>query len=170
MSVRGWASAALGALALTLVVTACGGDESSAGTKKDPQEAGLEFAQCMRENGVPDFPDPDENGRFTITPESGGRDLGSAASRRAQEKCRHLLARMQPPELSDEEKAEMQDKALEFARCMRKHGIDIPDPDFSRESGGVAVELPKDFNPEDPKFQEAQKACGEILGEPAGGP
>ena len=29
---------------------------------EDLEEQGLAFAQCMRENGVPDFPDPQVNG------------------------------------------------------------------------------------------------------------
>ena len=39
------------------------------GTKATPQQttARLEFAQCMRKNGVPDFPDPSPNGPLVDT-------------------------------------------------------------------------------------------------------
>jgi len=44
------------------------------------QEAALEFAQCMRANGVPDFPDPTPNGPLIDTsriPSAAGRGARS---------------------------------------------------------------------------------------------
>src|SRR5688500_9115305 len=31
---------------------------------EDPEDAALAWSQCMRENGVPEFPDPDSEGRI----------------------------------------------------------------------------------------------------------
>ena len=44
--------------------------------------------------------------------------------------------RFEPP--SEEEQEKMQEQALEFSKCMREHGIDMPDPQFS-EDGGVTI-------------------------------
>jgi hypothetical protein len=49
---------------------------------------------------------------------------------------------------------------LAFAECMREHGIDFPDPQF--DGGAVMVGGPG-IDPEDPEFQAAQEACGELL-------
>lgn len=47
-----------------------------------------EFAQCMREHGVPDFPDPNANGLMDI--QSAGIDPESDAYQSAEEACHSL--------------------------------------------------------------------------------
>ena len=183
MKHRGWASASAAvalALALALVAAGCGGDEGGAegvaslgdttsesddatgtsGEQRDFREAALEFAECMRKNGV-DMPDPDESGMFEITPETQP-DPNDPTFRRAQERCGKILENARPPELSEEDRQELEEQTLAFARCMRKQGIDVPDPGQS-EGGGFSLELPEDFDPKDPKFQKAQEACREHL-------
>ena len=68
------------------------------GDKVTPQQrtARLQFAQCMRDNGVPDFPDPTPNGPLIDTnriPSLAGKDprsdLGLNA---AMQKCRDFAA------------------------------------------------------------------------------
>ena len=168
MTLRVWASAAsvaLAALALTLALSACGGEgEADAGasgktkTASERREGALAFARCMRENGV-DHPDPNEEGLFEITPESS-LDARSESFRRAAETCRkHLSELPEPPALSAEERERMEELALAFARCMRKHGVDMPDPQFGKQGGGFAMELPDDFDPSDPDVREAEQAC-----------
>ena len=171
MTTRGWAGAAVAALALTLALAACGGEASARGggsgsgtgtaasAENDRYEAALEFAECMRKHGV-DVPDPDEQGRFAITPE---QNVDREEFQEAQEECGNLLP--PPPELSEEERQEMEDAMVEFARCMREHGIDVPDPKSRGEGGGFALELPGDLDPNDPEFREAQDACQPILEE-----
>ena len=59
------APAAATLAAVTLLVAACGsssGNGTTAGT--DSQQAALAYAQCMRANGLPDFPDPGPDGTF----------------------------------------------------------------------------------------------------------
>jgi hypothetical protein len=54
-------------------------------------------------------------------------------------------------------------KLLNFAKCMRSHGIsDFPDPSSNglRLSGGPN----SDLNPSNPTFQRAQTACQHFLG------
>jgi hypothetical protein len=55
----------------------------------DQQQASLEFAQCVRENGVPDFPDPLQGEPLVDTNKipSTGTDAGMAALDDALPKC-----------------------------------------------------------------------------------
>jgi hypothetical protein len=52
--------------------------------------------------------------------------------------------------------------ALAYGRCMRQHGIDIPDPQVDAD-GGLDMELPRAVNRDDPKYQAADQACGRYL-------
>jgi hypothetical protein len=179
MYIRGTAGAALAALAVTLVLGGCGGDESepqvaslgeqapaettpSEGASEDPEEAMLAFAQCLRKQGI-DVPDPGD-GPVRIGPAGGGRASESERREfeRANKECRPLLEKIRPPELDPEDRAALQDGLLNFARCMREHGVDVPDPDFSGNGGAFRIG-PGNVNPDDPDFQAAQKACRKHL-------
>ena len=46
---------------------------------------------------------------------------------------------------------------LDFAQCMRDHGVDMPDPQF--EGGGAKVTMREDKGADPQKQQDAQKAC-----------
>jgi Pectinacetylesterase len=102
------------AVALTLALAACGGssdsegvastnttgqgttdgaqgsgdDGSTTGGEQDPQEAALEFAKCMRDNGVPNFPDP--VGGF-VTDSARDLDADPAVFEAAWKACESLL-------------------------------------------------------------------------------
>jgi hypothetical protein len=143
---------------IVLALAACGGggDSGGAGSSadQDRQEAALEYAKCMREHGV-DFPDP-VNGRF----EFKGTPRDQRKMDEAQRACRHILEDAAPP-VDEEQQAAEREAALEFAKCMRKHGIDMPDPTFP-EGGGMLMRMPKGAE-RDPDFQDAQRACQPIL-------
>jgi hypothetical protein len=65
------------------------GAGSSAGTSGlDPKEALLAFAQCMREKGIPDFPDPVDEG---INLGGTGIDRNTPEFQAAQKACETLL-------------------------------------------------------------------------------
>jgi hypothetical protein len=55
--------------------------------------------------------------------------------------------------------------ALAFARCMRQHGINMPDPKFSENL--IEQRLPTRAEQNSPKFKAAQQACQKYL--PNGG-
>lgn len=117
------------------------------------EERLLEFAQCMRDNGV-DFPDPvveaDGTIAFGLRPGSGsgqdgeglqaiGRDPDLPAARAACSGIIEGLALGPGAQSFDETRVELTDRLLEFAQCMREHGVDIADPDpnvFSPGGGG----------------------------------
>ena len=66
--------------------------------KMDPEqvEQARQFAKCMRENGVPDFPDPQADGAIRIEGGPGtGIDPGSQAFKDAHAKCEQYMPRRQ---------------------------------------------------------------------------
>lgn len=71
--------------------------------------------------------------------------------------------------------ADIEEAALEFAQCMRDHGVtDFPDPSFTEGGGGIIVAGPDGedpgFDPQSDEVQEAFEACGEVLERAAFGP
>ncbi|MGH9125374.1 MAG: hypothetical protein ACRDZ8_11715 [Acidimicrobiales bacterium] len=116
----------------------------------------LQYSQCMRKNGVPDFPDPNSQGLIQVNAGPGsGLNPRSPQWQAAQKKC----AKYAPGgDLTPKQQAAQQAQLLKFSKCMRAHGIsDFPDP----SNGGLALKggPGSDLNPNDPGFQNAQKAC-----------
>jgi hypothetical protein len=157
---RGLLTAA--ALGLALLAGACGSDDGGgdgrAAKAADLQAGALKFARCMRDHGI-DMPDPKTgaNGNVMIQAGPAGKlKPGDPAFERAQKACEHFLPQRQ--NMTPAQEQEAQERMLKFARCMREHGIDIPD---SAASGGpVRIGGPgSDVDPRDPAFQRAQKAC-----------
>jgi hypothetical protein len=59
-----------------------------------------------------------------------------------------------------------EDPALEFAQCMRAHGVpSFPDPS---PGGGIQIGARSGINPFSPAFKSAQASCQKLL--PGGGP
>jgi hypothetical protein len=146
-----------------------GGDDTQQNDEtQDPEEAALAWARCMRKEGV-NVPDPEvgDGGSITIRPGSGGGALRQGNREKfeaATKKCGTPFGDAEPPRLSDEDRQELQDTMLEFARCMRENGADVPDPDFSQGGGGFFRVGPGEgLDPEDSTFQKAQKACEHIM-------
>ena len=119
------------------------GRSRSAGenARKDPQEAALAWAKCMRENGI-DVPDPevDDGGGLTIRP---GRRRPGARRHRLREVpegaggMRRALRRLRAGRRSRTSSARScRRRCSSSLRCMREHGVDMPDPEFSGEGGG----------------------------------
>jgi hypothetical protein len=98
-----------------------------ASTATDHEKA-VQFAQCMRNNGVRGFPDPDASGKLTIDAIANGSalDTSSAAFKQAISACKDL----EPPGFTgDKRSPEQQKAALMFAQCIRDNGVkDFPDP------------------------------------------
>lgn len=88
----------------------------------------VKFAQCMRANGVGDFPDPGPSGQFTIDAIANGSGVNttSAAFVQALAACRTL----EPAGFTGAARSsQQQSAALQFARCIRANGVpDFPDP------------------------------------------
>jgi hypothetical protein len=105
--------------------TAAGSDGGNASA---PREQAVKFAECMRSNGVRDFPDPDASGTFTIETIANGTsiDTNSPAFRQAITACKDL----EPAGFTGAGRTpEQQQAALKFAQCIRDNGVkDFPDP------------------------------------------
>jgi len=93
----------------------------AASSSVSKREKGVKFAECMRGNGVPDFPDPNPNGEFVY-----GVSVTPAVFTKAVEACKAL----EPPgSVSAQRSSKQQSLALKFAQCVRKNGVpDFPDP------------------------------------------
>ena len=126
------------------------------------EEGVLDFAQCMREEGV-NFPDPtfdiDGNPQFDNLEIENEEEFESAF-----ENCEDILRNALPEQfdLDPEVEAALVDASLEFSQCMRDQGIDFPDPkpgefgffafrdadiDFTSEAVQNAFEICQPENP-----------------------
>jgi hypothetical protein len=56
-----------------------------------------------------------------------------------------------------------QEKALKFAQCMREHGVDMPDPQTTKDGGGMVIGGPGMSKVAKPTMERAQRACQKIL-------
>jgi hypothetical protein len=156
-----------------------GGDDTSGpgGGRIDDsemQDAMLEYAQCMRDNGI-DMPDPEFNGEGGVSlglGPDGGIDPESEEFKAAEEECQPILEEARPDvQLSPEEQAEMQDKLTAMAECMRARGHDMPDPQVA-DDGGVMIRSEAEAagpggpggGPPDEEFEQDMEECSEEAG------
>jgi hypothetical protein len=161
--------ALLAAAALGLLASACGGDSSSDGVAQvdttDTTTTGSEtpdgsgsadpaaYSACMRENGVPNFPDPESDGGFMLN--DAGIDGDSPQFEAAAKACRESSP---AAALSAADRAEFREQALTYAACMRENGVtDFPDPQ------GDELLVGRGADENSPQFQEASEACEELL-------
>jgi hypothetical protein len=165
-----WTPAALLAILLlaALALPACGGngdDEQGGGdglSEAEVQDAGLNYARCMREHDI-DVPDPQPGRMSRLVDPELANDPGF---READEDCRKHLEGL-ASELDEEQRRKFEDARLEFSRCMREKGFDVPDP---RSAGGAEQANPLgELDLEDPRVQQAMDACGERLPDSIGG-
>jgi hypothetical protein len=137
-------------VAFSLLAAGCGAGRSpgvatvasstTAGTTTTTQNGLLAFSQCMRSNGMPNFPDPQRfvggNVKLTI------RQLGASGPQfqAAMNACTHLLPNggSGSQETAQQQRTQLAD-GLSFARCMRSHGVSsFPDP---TAQGQLTVEM-----------------------------
>jgi hypothetical protein len=129
-----------------VLLTACSGTSSTAGTAGSP--AAVSYSHCIRSHGVPGFPDPAGNGAI---PKTTAQALGVSSARLqvAQSACQQLL----PAAASSQQQAQQCMQAgvcpqalvqqmltadRSFARCMRAHGAaNWPDPTIDAEGRPV---------------------------------
>jgi hypothetical protein len=129
----------LGSLALTALIGAscstvpAATDTGTAGGTSSRKAATnlrkeVQFAQCMRSNGVSNFPDPDASGQLTIEAVMNGSGVNTNSSvyTQAFSACR----RLEPAGFTGSTRSPLQQEAaLRFAQCVRANGVsDFPDP------------------------------------------
>ena len=188
----------LGTLALIVLVSACGGggggnqvatlggdsasgasDNNGSGSDHEPteqerQDAFRKYAQCMREHGV-EMADPQFNdgGGVTINggPAAGSEQQDPQEFEAADKACqKHLKGVVdgRKKNIDPEQEQKMKEQALAFAKCMREHGVDMPDPQFDSDGGRFSIALGSPGgggpDPNDPNFQKAQETCSKKVG------
>jgi hypothetical protein len=103
----------------------------------------------MRENGVPDFPDPNAQGRFRGL---GHEQQDDPQFRAATEACGDLAPGGEHEKLGDPAFVE---QMREFSQCMRENGLpDFPDPDAQGRLRGPGHE-----QQDSRQFRAAMAAC-----------
>lgn len=158
----------LAALAVCFIAVAACGSSSKPRSSSTPSGSGsagaqaVRFAQCMRSNGVQNYPDPSSGRRQSID----RIDPNSPAFQTADRACRKYAPNGYggPPAPS----AAQLRFALAFAHCMRAHGLSqFPDPLGTAPDGpnftlGRGEYFPNIGTSElqSPAFKQAATACG----------
>ena len=143
---------------LALLLGACGGSSGSGSGSGSPSSSSsaaaagtgpVAFAQCMRSNGVQNFPDP-QGGHFLIN----NSVQNSPNFQPAVQKCQHLLG---PNGASNggSSGGANNSKLLAFAHCMQTHGV----PQFPDPTANGAIGLPQGVDPNSATFQKAWSKC-----------
>ena len=176
-----------GLAALALLVAGCGGgaktptvahlgsstssssSTASAGSSQSgsasPDSQAVAYSACMREHGVPNFPDPkvSTNGNevkvaVRVTPGITGNPKFNSA----QQACSKLIPGGGPGPGSDHQiSPKEQSEYLKAAACIRSHGIpNFPDPTFS--GGGVHVSH-KGLDLNSSQARKAEEACQSLI-------
>ena len=181
---------ALAGAALAVLAAGCGGSKSNGVanlgtgsvaasttptttttvTRQDFQTAVLAYVKCLRRQGI-QIADPNfSQGGGGGGGGGGGLFGGSGINRndpkfqKAQTKCRPILDAVRP-QFSPSDRQAFQDAALEFAQCMRKNGVNVPDPNFSAGGGGPGggggggLFGGANIDRSDPKVQAAIQTC-----------
>jgi hypothetical protein len=162
MPVRVPRSAAwLAGLAALALLTACGGAESSAApaATSSMHASMLALAQCMRQHGVTNFPDPGPKGWPPGYDQAHGVSPTSAAYQSASKVCLpRLIAGTYGGKTPDSA------QLLAFAQCVRRHGYPgFPDPTIAAygivkldwQAVGLTVRSPQ--------AQQVMQACTPYL-------
>jgi hypothetical protein len=137
----------------------------------------LAYSECMRANGVTNFPDPKPGGGIDLS-NAPGVDPAAPAFRVAQSKCQQLIGSPPGGPLSlggtTHPTAQTMAKLRRIAVCMRQHGVpQFPDPRTTVPSNpigsgigeitdfdGAVLLFPTSMNMQAPAYRQALTACG----------
>jgi hypothetical protein len=128
---------------------------AAASTTASDEDQALAYVRCMREHGIA-MPDPktDGGGIGVTIPDGADRSKVDAAT----EACKSLMPN---GGASKPVSAEDLDKLRQVAKCLREHGVDVPDP--TAADPGIKVEA-NGANKD--KIDAAMRACNSLR--PAG--
>jgi hypothetical protein len=150
------------AVVCAIAVAACG--SSAKPSSSNPTSSRVAFSKCMRANGVPNF--PDLSGDRMLIEASGqsisvnGIPVNAPAFEAARQTCEKFMPHTTAPATAAQS-AQATRRELEFAKCMRSHGVpNFPDPKVVSRSGSNERVYLAGVDPQSPAFQTAAKACG----------
>jgi hypothetical protein len=136
---------------------------SNSSSPADREAALLKAAQCMRDSGVKDYPDPVVDSSGNVQRGQGGAQFNrnDPTVRKAFTACQSLFQAARP-QFSPEQRQELQDALLAFAKCVRANGYNMPDPTFDGTPGQGRGPF-QGVNANDPAFRKARTACQDKL-------
>jgi len=163
-------SGAAGAGGTTTTVAPSGSSTTTAATSSSSEPGSaeeatlteqLQFAHCMRSKGVPNFPDPSATGGLLNAISAAGINTKSPAYQEALQACRQYNP---GANLTPAQSAADTAKGVEYAQCMRSHGVpNFPDP-IVGPTGGQAINLRGlGIDQNSPTYQAANQACQSII-------
>lgn len=171
--VRRALTAAPAAVGCAAAIAACGGSTGYHNPHYPYGAPNVPFSmsKCMHANGVPSFPDPRAGPEGTsggvgwpgggpamissdVVVVMGQRFAGPVVAAAAKV-CKEYMAPSGPPPAASESQRLA---ALNFAACMRAHGLNFPDPTFP--GGNEQLNLGPGLNLDSPAVEAASKACG----------
>ena len=123
-------TALLAAAALAAAGCGVGSPAAAARPTANPVTVYHQFAQCIRDHGIPDFPDPtiDAQGQPHL-PDSVQKPPDAVL-----QPCLPILNQLPPGDRPSSQSTNDPAMMRQFAECMRAHGItDWPDPNASGE-------------------------------------
>jgi hypothetical protein len=169
-----------GSSGTTIAATKGGASGTAATTAGAPpghkqlHQSALNFAKCMRANGVPDFPDPSPGGGFPVG--ASGLNPTAPAVEAAHAKCQGFMPGGGPLSPGPPPSAQTMAQLRRIAVCMRQHGVpQFPDPRASVPHGftpslgeyreitnymGAILLYPATIDPQSPAYEQATTACG----------
>lgn len=147
--------AAVLAGAAVLAAACGGGSPAGPAARLTAYQRELAYAECMRANGLPSFPDPQSDGTFDSNLADRG-DFSGSRYLSANKACAHL----EGPQQTAQQFQQGLRQALRFAACMRAHGI--ANFQASAQGGQVGVGA-QGADPNSPQFQSAQGACRHLM-------
>jgi hypothetical protein len=142
------------------------GATGSQSSSASPGSQAVAYSACMREHGVPNFPDPQistSGNEVKVAMRVTPGITGNPHFQTAQKACNKLLPEGGPGGSGPNHQITPQEQSqyLKAAACIRSHGIpNFPDPTFS--GGGVHVVL-KGINPHAPQVRAAEEACQSLI-------
>lgn len=154
-------SGALAALAASIVLVGCGGDDNAekttpAGAARQELSANRDkLRECLKKNGI-DLSAAGSIEKLTATEQTKVRKL--------------LLGECRAPteaalEVTDQQRLDYLAASKAFFACLRKNGLDVPDP----TAEDAPAQLGK-IDPNDPTAKKAVAACQSKLPPELGGP
>jgi hypothetical protein len=129
---------------------------SSTAAGSSTYQKAVAYAACMRQHGVPNFPDPLPNGGFEISSDvtGGGNGQVSPQYAAAVNACASLLPSGSP---SAQQQQKTISELLKVSACMRTHGFaTFPDPTVGNEGTYLHI---VGFDRNSPQFQSAWATC-----------
>ncbi|MBO3737563.1 hypothetical protein [Actinoplanes flavus] len=137
------------ALLCVTLLSGCGG--VLGGADEDKFQQAMDYAKCLRENGIPNVPDPvrEDRGLSQELPK-----VDDAVLRKAQEACRDK----QPQGEDDGGGTVDPAKVTAWTTCMRGKLPKFPDPEVEGDTIKIVL-TGTGIEPDSAPFKDAREAC-----------